>query len=656
MGTSRYQHLEQLPAVSNNLQALAGLLTGPLALQLPTQHVTVIEDPVAALTVVSEVRRAADEATDTLVVYFAGHGLVDPQGALSLALPHTEFDRVETGLPYDWLRQVLLLNSRAERHVVILDCCYGGLALGRMSASPGLADQATVEGSFLLAAAAETRTALAPVGDTYTAFTGALLDTLRHGIPGGPALLDLGTIYQYLRRTLEARGHPVPQARDRNSGALVALGHNHAALPASSTVTPPGVETARRPWPPPSSVRTGPGASNVPRTQTSRYGQLIGPAGGGGGSHSAREPLGVSGPPADTIPTGGETSRPATRSRYNEQQGPGAAPPARRALHRLGRRWRGPRAVLIGTTCAALLAGGGWLIWKSTNQAVQKPKYALEDSATLQRAEKRGWIVVGVKQDQPGLSVTDPQGKKARGFEVDLVKFILEDVKFSGEVIFKGLVSENRETELVHENVDLIVASYSATKKRENEVDFSVPYYNTKQTLLMRKGRNEGEVQIYEESTRKVEPKRVRTLRDLPDGTDSCTVESSTSMDFMQSPAAKNKFDIHSQGRKSSYQDCIEGLLAEGERGSFEVVSTDDVILAGLAYEHRDKLVRLPFALKREQYRVGMRKGDPALQYLTCQAIQKMIKSKKWETSYNRHLKQIMDGEPANPPEEPTCS
>ncbi|MFD4340388.1 caspase family protein [Streptomyces anulatus] len=174
----------------------------------------------------------AAEATDTLIVYFAGHGLIDPQDTLSLALPHTESGRVETGLPYDWLRQVLLMDSRAERHVVILGCCYSGLALGRMNAaSPGLADQASVEGSFLLAAAAETRTALAPVGDTYTAFTGALLDTLNRGIPGGPTLLDLGTVYRRLRRTLRPRGHPVPQARGRNNGAEVALGPNHAVLP-----------------------------------------------------------------------------------------------------------------------------------------------------------------------------------------------------------------------------------------------------------------------------------------------------------------------------------------------------------------------------------------------------------------------------------------
>lgn len=256
VGTSSYQHLEQLPAVSANLQALSGLLCGPLSLQLPGGHVSVVENPGAAQTVVRAVRQAAAEATDTLLVYFAGHGLVDVQDALTLALPGTEFGRVETGLPYEWLRQVLLMDSRAERHVVILDCCYSGLALGRMSGGPGLADQAVVEGTFLLAAAAETRTALAPVGATYTAFTGALLDTLRQGIPGGPALLDLGVLYRHLRLTLEARGHPVPQARDRNSGAQVALARNHADLPAVPVAAAVGAAVRERPWPDPAAIRT----------------------------------------------------------------------------------------------------------------------------------------------------------------------------------------------------------------------------------------------------------------------------------------------------------------------------------------------------------------------------------------------------------------
>ncbi|MEU6948158.1 caspase family protein [Streptomyces sp. NPDC046316] len=255
IGTSRYDHLEQLPAVSNNLAALAAILSGPLALRLPAPHVTVVENPPDPGAVLDPMRHAAAEATDTLIVYYAGHGLIDAHDALALALPHTRPGRVETSLSYDWLRQILL-DSRAQRHIVLLDCCYSGLALGRMNAAQGLADQAAVEGTFLLAASAETRTALAPIGDTHTAFTGALLDTLRHGIPGGPPLLDLETVYRHLRLTLEARAHPVPQARNRNSGARVALTRNHAALKTAPVTTTADPQPEHRLWPDPTTIRT----------------------------------------------------------------------------------------------------------------------------------------------------------------------------------------------------------------------------------------------------------------------------------------------------------------------------------------------------------------------------------------------------------------
>ncbi|MFJ6805001.1 transporter substrate-binding domain-containing protein [Streptomyces anulatus] len=580
VGTSHYQHLEQLPAVSNNLQALAAHLTGPLSLRLPPQHVTVLENPAAAHTVVSEVRRAAAEATDTLILYFAGHGLIDPQDTLSLALPHTESGRVETGLPYDWLRQVLLMDSRAERHVVILDCCYSGLALGRMNAaSPGLADHASVEGSFLLAAAAETRTALAPVGDTYTAFTGALLDTLSRGIPGGPMLLDLGAVYRHLRLTLAARGHPVPQARDRNNGAEVALGPNHAVLP-DHTAAP---------------------------------------------DRPAR--------PGQTVRSGGKGN--------------------------------GRRHALIGTACAAalaLLATGGYPIWdQQASQDSKPPAYGIEDSSILSRVKnhKGNKITIGVKKDQPGLSeLVDPDRKVFKGFEIDLIEYLLEEIGFKGEIVFEPLFSGEREDALKSNDVDLVIASYSATPKREKEVDFSVPYYKTGQSLLMRKSHTkEGEVQTWDENASRdvaLVDMKINRIEDLPDGTDSCTVDS-TSSEFMEENLEyKEKFDV--QEKEASYKDCIKGLLDEGAVGSYEVISTDDVILAGLAYKYgKKKLVRPIRPFNPEEYAVGMKEGDPALKYLLCRAIKESITGKFWEKYYNTHLKKIMLGKPANPPDEPSC-
>ncbi|WP_406224596.1 hypothetical protein [Streptomyces canus] len=58
------------------------------------------------------------------------------------------------------------------------------------------------------------------------------------------------------RWTLEARGHPIPQARNRNSAAQVALARNHADLPATPVTGATKADVGERPWPDPHAIRT----------------------------------------------------------------------------------------------------------------------------------------------------------------------------------------------------------------------------------------------------------------------------------------------------------------------------------------------------------------------------------------------------------------
>ncbi|MEU6328143.1 glycine betaine ABC transporter substrate-binding protein [Streptomyces sp. NPDC047049] len=228
IGTSRYTHLAALPSVANNLTALATALRAPSSWGLAKEHCTVITNPGDWTEVLHAVRTAAEEASDTLLVYFAGHGLLEEtRGDLFLGLPHSEQGRSYTGVPYSALRDVVL-TGRPKRHVVILDCCFSGRALGTMSGPAAIADQAEIEGSYLLAASPETSFALAPQGETYTAFTGELLRLLHNGVPGGPDLLDLDTVYNTMRAALRAKGRPLPQKRDRNTAGQLALSRNAA--------------------------------------------------------------------------------------------------------------------------------------------------------------------------------------------------------------------------------------------------------------------------------------------------------------------------------------------------------------------------------------------------------------------------------------------
>ncbi|MFD0689990.1 caspase, EACC1-associated type [Actinomadura fibrosa] len=229
IGTSRYTHpsLGDLPAVTANLAALAGLLRSPEVWGLPASHCVVVADPATAAEMMGPIVRAAAEATDTLLVYYAGHGLV-ARLASELHLTLTGSERANasySAVSYGVLREELA-GARAERQVVILDCCYSGQALGRMGGGDSaetVADEAVIEGTCLIAAASENRTAVSVPGERYTAFTGELLGVLGRGVPGKGPYLDLDTLAGEIRASLRAKQRPLPQTRVRNTASRLAF-------------------------------------------------------------------------------------------------------------------------------------------------------------------------------------------------------------------------------------------------------------------------------------------------------------------------------------------------------------------------------------------------------------------------------------------------
>lgn len=232
IGTARYDHLPDVPAVANNLDGLAAALADEVLWGLPPCNCRILLDPVTP----REVDLALSEAAGAvrpgglLLVYFAGHGMIDVESRdLFLALRDTETAAVHaTAVPYDWLRRNVR-RSAAERRVVVLDCCYAGRAeMAGDGRSRALAEKARIEKSCLLVAAAANETAQAPPGAMYTAFTGELISLLGEGLPGGPRLLDVKTVWETLSDRLVSQGHSRPEVRARNSGDDIPLVRNAA--------------------------------------------------------------------------------------------------------------------------------------------------------------------------------------------------------------------------------------------------------------------------------------------------------------------------------------------------------------------------------------------------------------------------------------------
>jgi hypothetical protein len=219
--------LPDLPAVHNNLTGLGTRLTDPVDGGFRQNLCQIIADPMG-LRDVTDALVAAQATMDTLVVYFAGHGLLDQRGELFLALPDTDPGWPKyTALAYDWIRQAIL-DSVAVNRVLLLDCCFSGRAMAAMGDPTALTGQVDVEGAYIITSSPANSTSVAPPGAQYTSFTGELLNLLEHGVDNGCELISLREIYRQLVNTCVAKGLPRPQQQGTATADSLALTRNPA--------------------------------------------------------------------------------------------------------------------------------------------------------------------------------------------------------------------------------------------------------------------------------------------------------------------------------------------------------------------------------------------------------------------------------------------
>lgn len=254
IGASSYHStdLPALPAVRNNLSGMASVFTAPERGALPRDHCTVIVDPGEPRIISAALREAGRRAEDTLLVYYAGHGLLGPRlDALYLATTGTALDDLRySALHIDAVRETFL-DSRATNRVLILDCCFSGRAIEHMMGNIEglLLEKVNINGACVMASAPANWHALAPREARYTAYTGALLDLLREGIADGPEVLPIRLVHERLSQIMAARGLPEPQLSATNTVEQLGLVRNSAyqdpQSPEMSATTNPATVATR---------------------------------------------------------------------------------------------------------------------------------------------------------------------------------------------------------------------------------------------------------------------------------------------------------------------------------------------------------------------------------------------------------------------------
>ncbi|MEX5298695.1 glutamate ABC transporter substrate-binding protein [Kocuria sp. CPCC 205292] len=239
-------------------------------------------------------------------------------------------------------------------------------------------------------------------------------------------------------------------------------------------------------------------------------------------------------------------------------------------------------------------------------------------------------VRIGIKYDQPGLGFRD--GSEYTGFDVDVAEYVAGELGYAEDQIeWVESPSANRENMLANDQVDMIFATYSITDERDQTVDFAGPYFVAGQDLLVR-----------------ADDDSIQGPADL-DGKNLCSVTGSTSAVNVQEEVPG--VNLVEQG---GYAECVTFL----ESGQVDAVTTDDIILAGLASTdaNQGKFKVVGNTFSEERYGVGLPQGSDQCEAVN-EAITKMIEEGAWEEAVTANTEgaDYSYNEELNPPEPEPC-
>ncbi|MGW9587673.1 glutamate ABC transporter substrate-binding protein [Microbacterium sp. NPDC055455] len=271
------------------------------------------------------------------------------------------------------------------------------------------------------------------------------------------------------------------------------------------------------------------------------------------------------------------------------------------------KRMRLPLIALAAAGALALsaCASGGTPAGEDT-AAPEPEEVTFEEGTTMAELNEAGAITIGTKFDQPLFGLMGPSGVP-EGFDVEIGKIIASELGIAEEDIeWKEAVSANREPFIQNGEVDIVIATYTINDKRKEVVSFAGPYYMAGQSILVLADNED-----------------IESEDDLV-GQPVCSVTGST-------PAAKLAEIGAEPVLTDTYSNCLEPL----RNGQVVAVSTDNVILAGLAAQNEGefKVVGEPFT--EEPYGIGLELEDTEFRMWINDVLEEAYEDGRYEEAWN---------------------
>ncbi|UOQ56933.1 glutamate ABC transporter substrate-binding protein [Leucobacter allii] len=261
-------------------------------------------------------------------------------------------------------------------------------------------------------------------------------------------------------------------------------------------------------------------------------------------------------------------------------------------------------------------AGGG----EETSAPVEDVTF--DEGTTMAKLSEAGKITIGTKFDQPLFGLMNPTTNEPEGFDVEMGKLIAAKLGLSEDQIeWKEAVSANREPFIQNGEVDIVVATYTINDERKEVIDFGGPYYIAGQDLLVLTGNPEGIEGIDDVAGQKV-----------------CSVTGSTSEQNLKDAGVEVL-------ATDTYSNCLEPLRS----GEVVAVSTDNVILAGLADQNPGEFEVVENPFTEEPYGIGLKKDDQEFRDFINDTLEASFEDGAWAAAWESTAGKVL-----STPEPPT--
>ncbi|MGP4015537.1 transporter substrate-binding domain-containing protein [Saccharopolyspora sp. 5N708] len=223
--------------------------------------------------------------------------------------------------------------------------------------------------------------------------------------------------------------------------------------------------------------------------------------------------------------------------------------------------------------------------------------------------EDARYVNIGVKVDQPGLASYSKDPTNPEGFEVQLARSVAAQFQ-QRQARLINITSQTRESFLLENQAQMVIASYSMTDPRREFVDMIGPYLRSNTGIMVRSD--------YQGSD------DVHSFH----GADVCTAAGTTSVDLIKSELGQEPRTV------PSFKDCND-MLSNRE---VSAVITDKIILEGFVQADPEfKLLNSEFG-SDGYYGIAIPKGHPE----ECAAISKWLKtyidSPEWRIHFSTYF------------------